>query len=410
METVFQAGRYRLPLDTTHIMGIINVTPDSFSDGGQYTSAQAVLTRAKELCAQGAAIIDIGAQSTRPGAAPISWEAEWARLKPVLPGLVAQLDTAISVDTFYPEVAVRALAAGVDIINDVSGFSPEMFSAVSGSTCGCIILYPHGGMPDILADVSAFFSKKRTLAAQHGVSPQRLCFDPGIGFEKSYEEDLLLLANIPAVKVPGHAFLMAASKKRVIGRAAGDVPVAQRLPGTLTAHTIAQLGGADILRVHDVAQAVQGAHVADAIRRRQRPCAGVPAIRPPLPQLDRIHIHGLRLYAYHGVNPEEKQTGQPFLLTLTMKADLSAAKESDCLNDTVNYAAVRKVVQQAFTAQSYDLIERAGKVVCDAVLAAFPAVEEIALLLKKPEAPMNAQFEDVAVEMIQRREGSICHG
>lgn len=120
--------------------------------------------------------------------------------------------------------------------------------------------------------------------------------------------------------------------------------------------------------------------------------------------MDKIMIMGLEIYAYHGVNPEEKENGQPFVMDITLCADLNEAKKSDCLENTVNYAAVRKTVERAFTAEKYDLIERAAKVVCDAVLAAHPQVEEICLRLKKPQAPMHAKFDCVAVEITEKRD------
>lgn len=264
---LFQANHKQFPLTRTYIMGILNVTPDSFSDGGQYLNPEKALARAKEMEAQGADIIDIGGQSTRPGYTPLSPQEEWARLREVLPQVVAQTSVAVSVDTFYPQVAEKALAAGADIINDVSGFGEEMLRAVAGSGCGCVVMYPLGGADgNILERTKAFFSDRLEAAGKLGIEAQRLCMDPGIGFGKTMEENYALIARLDQAKLPGTACLMAASRKRVTGAPCGNPPFSQRLPATLAAHTAAILAGADMVRVHDVAEAVQAARMADALK------------------------------------------------------------------------------------------------------------------------------------------------
>ncbi len=393
-DRVLAAGR-------THIMAIVNVTPDSFSDGGQFLDPAAALSRAKEAEALGASVLDLGAQSTRPGAVPVSAKEEWARLEPVLTSVLRETALPVSVDTFYPEVAEKAAALGAHILNDVSGFSPEMWRVAAKYGCGCIVMHPGdpvdtaGGGEDVLLRVRRFFEEKRKEAASFGIPAERLCFDPGIGFGKSQTENLRLLANPEALRVPGTSLLFGASRKRVAAFAAGNPEAApqDRLAGTLALHTGAALFGADILRAHDIRDAVEAAHAADALR----------AARETAVCLDTVRIRGLEIFAYHGVNPEEKRDGQPFLLDIAMRADLRRAGETDDLIDTVNYAAVRKAVQKAFTAEKYDLIERAASVVCGAVLENFPAVREITVEVKKPFAPMNAKFDYVSVEMTRRR-------
>ncbi len=160
----------------------------------------------------------------------------------------------VSVDTFYPWVAQKALALGAHIINDVSGFPDEMMEAVAGTGCGCVVMCPTGSVPDIFAHVKGFFL-------------ERLCLDPGIGFGKTMEENLALIAQVGRTSLPGCAYLMAASRKRVTGYPCGSPPFEERLPATLAAHTTALLGGAGLLRVHDVAPAVQAARMADCLRR-----------------------------------------------------------------------------------------------------------------------------------------------
>lgn len=266
-------GNYSFALGKkTYIMGILNVTPDSFSDGGKYLEPANAAARALEMQEQGADIIDIGAQSTRPGHTRISPGEEGGRLIPVLDALRGKLFVPVSVDTFYPQVAALALEHGASAINDVAGFSdPGMFRLAAQSGCGCIIMH-NGELHDggcggdeVLKRVKSFFELRLRQAEEYGISRERICFDPGVGFGKTQEENLKLLANVAEMKLAGCAFLMAASRKRVIGAPCGDPPFQKRLAGTIAAHTIAQAGGADILRVHDVGEAVQAALVADAV-------------------------------------------------------------------------------------------------------------------------------------------------
>jgi dihydropteroate synthase len=265
MSAVWKAGRYILPLGhKTYVMGILNVTPDSFSDGGRYTDPGAALEHALQMQEEGADIIDLGGQSTRPGYEAIGAEEEWARLAPVMSRLCGALSVPVSVDTFYPLVAGRALSAGADVINDVTGFQdPAMFQLARESGCGCVVMHSGAGVDTI----RPFFARRLQEAVQQGLDPAQLCFDPGIGFGKTYEENLAVLREMRGLLLPPYAMLVGASRKRVIGAPCGNPPFTKRLPGTLAAHTLAVAGGADVVRVHDVAEAVQAARVADAILR-----------------------------------------------------------------------------------------------------------------------------------------------
>lgn len=271
MKNCFLARGREFPLTRTYVMGILNVTPDSFSDGGKYFSPRQAVARALELEKEGADLLDIGGQSTRPGYRPISPEEEWARLAPVLPEVLARTKLALSVDTFYPQVAQKALEAGAHIINDVTSFGEDMLRAVAGSGCGCVVMCPLGGEEgekggEIFQRVREFFLERREAAARQGIPEACLCLDPGIGFGKTPEENLQLIAGVEKTKLPGIAYLMAASRKRVTGMVCGNPPFEQRLPATLAAHTAAILGGADLVRVHDVKEAVQAAKMADALK------------------------------------------------------------------------------------------------------------------------------------------------
>ena len=240
---VFQAGRFALPLHRTYVMGILNVTPDSFSDGGRYCVPQAAVAHALEMARDGADIIDIGGQSTRPGYTAIPSEEEWARIAQVVPAVVEATGLPVSVDTFYPWVAQKALEAGASILNDVTGFGEEMLQVAASSQCGCVVMDPGTTGGDICARVREFFLDRLQAARKLG-----------------------LLAHVERTKVEGCAFLMAASRKRVTGAPCGNPPFQERLPATLAAHTAAILGGADMVRVHDVKEAVQAAKMADALK------------------------------------------------------------------------------------------------------------------------------------------------
>lgn len=267
---LFTAGRCRMELgDAAYVMGILNVTPDSFSDGGKYFSLKDAEQHALEMQEMGADMIDVGAQSTRPGWVQVSPEEELQRLLPVLDILACRVGVPVSVDTFYPQVAKQALAHGASIINDVTGFAdPDMVQTTAGTDCGCIVMYPRGEEEgDIIGQLNRFFAGKRRELEDAGIEKSRICFDPGIGFGKTYEQNLEILANTAEIDTGGCALLMAASRKRVIGQPCGNPPFEQRMPGTLAAHSISVYSGADLVRAHDVAEAVQAAKVAAAIRR-----------------------------------------------------------------------------------------------------------------------------------------------
>ena len=258
------------------VMGILNVTPDSFSDGGRFTLPEAAIARALEMQNQGADILDVGAQSTRPGAQAISPQEEIERLMGVLDLLKGNLRIPISVDTSSPEVAALALNNGASIINDVSGrVNPEMAAVVQSAGAGWVIMHNVGGAKavnvsyesGVLKSVHSFFEKALLKTAALGLDESYICFDPGIGFGKSHQDNLRLLRHLKEVKIEGLALLTGASRKRVVGTAVLEEDATKREPGTVAAHTAAIAGGSDIIRVHDVSKGLQGARMADALFR-----------------------------------------------------------------------------------------------------------------------------------------------
>ena len=257
----------------TYIMGIINATPDSFSDGGDNFSPESALKTAIEMEKQGADILDIGGQSTRPGSVVISPQEEWERLQKALPLILDSTNLPVSVDTFYPEVAEKALSLGCHIINDVSGtVNPKMAEVIKKYNAGWVLMHSNKeNCDDICSCLHNRLFDMLNMAVSLGVNKENICLDPGIGFEKTMEQNLKIIAETHRIKIQGSGYLLGASRKRVIGFAAGDdsIPFKDRDFGTIAINTIGISGGADILRVHNVKAAVQAAVVADAILKER---------------------------------------------------------------------------------------------------------------------------------------------
>ena len=240
------------------LMGILNVTPDSFSDGGRHFDPGSAVARAKGMVAEGAAIVDIGGESTRPGHAPVSAEEELWRVKPVLEALAADFDVAVSIDTGKAAVAREAARLGASVINDVWGLQrdPGMADAVADTGSALVIMHNReraDGTIDILDDVERFFERSLNLAAGAGVPFGRILLDPGVGFGKTPEQNHSCIWNLDRFRRFGAPVLVGLSRKSFLGRITG-AEVDNRLPGTLAADTIALMRGASVLRVHDVAE------------------------------------------------------------------------------------------------------------------------------------------------------------
>ena len=254
-------------------MGVLNVTPDSFSDGGQFTNLDPALTQAKRMIAEGADILDIGAESTRPyGSAPVSAEEELTRLQAILPQVVA-LGLPVSIDTMKASVATWALGQGARIANDVWGLQrdPEMARVVADHDAPIIVMHNRDTVDadiDIMQDLIAFFGRSLDIAAQAGIPQKNIVLDPGIGFGKTPEQSMTALARLGELKQFGLPLLAGASRKRFIASVTPSEPH-QRLGGSIAAHLIAVQRGAQIIRAHDVAETVQALRVAAAIEEKQ---------------------------------------------------------------------------------------------------------------------------------------------
>jgi dihydropteroate synthase len=260
-----------LALGRPLLMGILNVTPDSFSDGGQFLDPQLAIAQARRMVAEGADILDVGAESTRPygGAAPVAAEEEWRRLAPVLPA-VAALGFPISIDTMKAAVAEKALAAGATIVNDVWGLQrdADMARVVAAHAVPIVIMHNRDSADpaiDIMADIAAFFSRSLDIADHAGIVRENIVLDPGIGFGKTPEQSIIAIARLAELKSFGLPLLVGASRKRFIDKIS-PAPPDQRLGGSIASHLTAVASGAAILRTHDVAETVQAVKVAAALR------------------------------------------------------------------------------------------------------------------------------------------------
>ena len=259
------------------VMGVLNVTPDSFHDGGRFGSLYAAVDQAEAMARAGAAIIDVGGESTRPGAEPVPVDEELGRVIPVVEEIVARTDTPVSVDTSKAEVARRALAAGAAVINDVTALrgDPEMAAVAAGAGCAVCLMHMLGEprtmqadprYGDVVADISDFFRERLAAAEAAGISRENIVLDPGIGFGKTLQHNLEILRRLGEFAAFGRPLLVGLSRKRFIGMAAGENDTQARLPGTISANSVALINGASIFRVHDVAENFQALKVAAAIR------------------------------------------------------------------------------------------------------------------------------------------------
>ncbi len=271
MRQYLQCGRFGFTLDKRAlVMGILNTTPDSFSDGGKFQSLEFAVSRAEEMISEGVDMIDIGGESSRPGAPAVSLEQELGRVMPVLYAL-RDLGKPLSVDTYKPQVMREAILAGADMINDINGFrAPGALEAVAGSDCALCVMHMQGSpqtmqnnpdYADVVTEVIAFLRERIDALVEAGVERERICVDPGFGFGKTVEHNYALLRNIGRMQQElGAPVLAGLSRKSMIGAVTGK-PVEQRLAGNLGGALAAIAHGARIVRVHDVAETVDAVKV-----------------------------------------------------------------------------------------------------------------------------------------------------
>lgn len=271
MTGTFRARDRVLPLGgRTYVMGILNLTPDSFSDGGRFPGAEAALEHAREMVRWGADILDVGGESTRPGAPPVSADEELGRIHEILERLPKEVDVPLSIDTSKAQVAREALAHGFHIVNDVWGFQkdPDLAAEAARFRAGCVLMHNREDEDrgDIVLEVETFLKTSAQIAKEAGIDPEGIWVDPGIGFGKVPRESYEVLRHLSRLKGIGSGILVGPSRKRFLGAVTGR-SVADRMVATAAAVTASVLLGADCVRVHDVKEMVDACRVADAICR-----------------------------------------------------------------------------------------------------------------------------------------------
>lgn len=258
---------------STLVMGILNVTPDSFSDGGAYVHPEAALARARAMVEEGADLIDVGGESTRPGASPVPEQEELRRVLPVVEALAAELSVPISIDTQKSAVAASALLLGAHMVNDIWGLQGDRGMARVCADAGVPIVVMHNkvkaGYVDLMDEVTGFLRVSIATARDAGIAPESIIIDPGIGFGKTFADNLALMAHLERLVELGHPILLGASRKSFIGHILGLSP-AERIEGTVATSVIGALMGVDIVRVHDVQATVRALRVTDRVVEARR--------------------------------------------------------------------------------------------------------------------------------------------
>jgi dihydropteroate synthase len=262
----------------TYIMGILNVTPDSFSDGGRFFNPASATSRGIQMAEEGADIIDIGGESTRPGSEPLSIEEELRRTIPIVGTLAKRIDVPISIDTYKSEVAKMALDAGASIVNDISGlrFDPGMAKVVAGYKVPVVVMHIKGSPKDmqknpvyeaLIPEIVDYFRERIRSATESGIPKDKIIIDPGIGFGKTSEHNIEIINKLDEFTLLEKPVLIGPSRKAFLGKMLGDAPAGERLEATAAAVSISIMKGANLVRVHDVKEMVRVAKVADAVKR-----------------------------------------------------------------------------------------------------------------------------------------------
>lgn len=274
-----------LPLSFPCLMGILNVTPDSFSDGGQFEDVDGAVARGLQMVREGAAIVDVGGESTRPGAEGVSADEELRRVLPVVERLHAQSEAYISIDTMKAAVAARAVAAGATVVNDVSALrhDPQMLDVVATSGCACCLMHMRGvprtmqdapRYADVVGEVAAFLEKRLAHITGYGVREEQVLLDPGIGFGKTVEHNLLLLNGLDKIAALGRPVVLGTSRKRFLGALLNGAGVAERATATAATTVLGALAGAAVFRVHDVRANREALRVALAVMHPEAAAMG----------------------------------------------------------------------------------------------------------------------------------------
>lgn len=380
--------------EQTLVMGILNVTPDSFSDGGKYEEIDQALQHAKQMEQDGAHIIDVGGESTRPGHEPVSAEEEIKRVIPVIEQIKDEVSIPVSIDTYKAETALQAIRAGAHIINDVWGAKkdPEIADVAAEYDVPIVLMHnrDHTDYDDLLEDIKKDLEESITIAKKRGVKDDQIILDPGIGFGKTMEHNLYIMRRLEELTVLGYPLLLGTSRKRFIGHVL-DLPVHERVEGTGASVCLGIQKGASIVRVHDVKEMARMAKMMDAMLGKRGSA------------LDKIFINGMKFYGYHGVFPEENRLGQTFIVDVTLEVDLIPAGNSDDIKDSVDYGEVYEWTRQVVEGSARNLIETVAEDLAALLFRKYEAIQRVKIKVTKPNPPIPGNYEGVGVEICRER-------
>ena len=405
------------------VMGVVNVTPDSFSDGGRWLDPEKAIAHAHRLVADGAGILDIGGESTRPGANPVAADEQLRRIVPVFEGLQG-VEARLSIDTTKASVARAAIDAGADIVNDVTALrdDPDLAGLCAERGVNVCLMHmlgeprtmqddPH--YDDVVDDIKAFLVERLEHAVAAGIAEDRVWLDPGIGFGKTVDHNLALLGRLDELVAIGRPIVVGTSRKGFIGRISGE-EIEGRVPGTIATNVIALGNGAEVFRVHDVAAVAQALDVAAATFRGQWNGATTTSTtsttsvdEEPVDDSDdedddvpdtpvSIEISGLSLYTHHGVSAAEREVGQRLVLDITLDMLRNDATTTDDVADTVDYGEVCQLAALIAQQRSYRTLERLATAIADRLLDDFD-VHSVMVKASKPEPPIPLPVDEASV-------------
>lgn len=381
-------------------MGVLNVTPDSFSDGGKFAEPAVAIAAAREMVAHGASVIDIGGESTKPGVERVEEQIELERVLPVVSEL-ANEGIYCSIDTMRASVARAAVEAGARMVNDVSGglADPTMLPTVAELGVPVVLMHwrgPSKSMQEnihydnVLTDVTHELRTQTQAAIAAGIAPGNIIIDPGIGFGKTFEHNWELLSHFDALASVGFPVLIGVSRKTFLGALLAD----PNAPHGEQRHVSERDVASAVLSAQMLRRGAWGVRV-HAVRDTRDAVLSLHAL-DPRPQTDQIEILGVRDFGYHGVLEHEKINGQYFSVDATLGLSIGHAATTDHLEDTVNYAEVSDAIRARIVGEPFDLIEKlADHIAADCL--AFPQVVSVNVRVHKPDAPITGEFADVIV-------------
>jgi dihydropteroate synthase len=407
------------------VMGVVNVTDDSFSDGGLFLDRDRAVEHGLALAAEGAAIVDVGGESTRPGATRVDARVETSRVLPVIKELAGQ-GIRVSIDTMHADVAEAALENGAQIVNDVSGgrADPNMAGLLADAKVPWVLMHwrsvdaaqPHEvpAYRDVVAEVRDELLASVDAAVAAGVDPAKLIIDPGLGFAKTAEHNWALLHALPEFVGTGIPVLVGASRKRFLGALLAGPDGEPRPPNgretaTAVISALAGLHGAWGVRVHDVRASVDALKVLEAwssggLGHRPAEGQGESEATRGSAVADRIELRGLTVRGHHGVFEHERRNGQDFVVDITVWIDLATAAASDDLSDTLDYGVLAQRAADIVAGPPRKLIETVAGAIADDVMAD-DRVHAVEVVVHKPRAPIPLAFADVAVMARRSRRG-----